>query len=67
MALLARCLARNNPQRLQLGGRELVVVVVRALVGLTGIVVAASNADVVLVASFELLKTLDFVAAVLHG
>ena len=67
VSLLTRGLARHNPQTLQFGGRECVVMVVGTLVGLAGIVVAAADANVVLIASLQLLKALDFVSVVLHG
>lgn len=66
MALLARSLARHNPQRRQLGGREIEVVMMWTLVGLTGIEVAAPHANVVLVAGLHLLDAQNFVAIVLH-
>ena len=67
VAFLARSLTRHNSQRLELDGRESEVVMVRALVGLTGIEVTASIADVVLVAGLHLLDALNFATIVLHG
>lgn len=66
MALLARRLARNDPQHLQISLGKFVVVGVRALVRLAGVQVAAARADVVLVARLQLLDALDFVAVILE-
>ena len=66
MALLARRLARNHTQDLEVRLAEFVVVRVRALVRLPGIEVAAPDADVMLVAGLELLDALDFIAVVVE-
>ena len=43
------------------------MVAVRTFVGLTGVVVAAAYADVMLIASFHFLDALNFLAGVFHG
>ena len=64
MTLLARRLARNDAKPFQLSRVEAEVMVVRPFVGLASIVVAASDADVVLIAGLQLLDALDFFAVV---
>jgi hypothetical protein len=64
VASLAWRLLRDNTQRLQLLLGEVVMVAVWALVLTTGNVMAAPATNVMLVAAFELLDTLDFVSIV---
>ena len=66
VSLLTGSLAGDDPEDLEIGFAELMVVRMRTLVCLAGVVVAAAVADVVLVAGLELLDALYFVAVVLE-
>lgn len=66
MPALTRRLPCDDFEVFELGGREFIPVVVRAFVRAVGVVVAAADADEVLVAGFELLEALDFGAVVVE-
>ena len=66
VACLTRRLSSHDAKRFLLKRREVMCMAMWTLVALSGVEVTAACTDVVLIASFEFLETLDFVTFILE-